>query len=407
MLSVKSLPSLENHETVRAAFPVLADGVYLNIGTYGIMPEPALSAFLALVEEYERRGLFSTSGVGQKVQQTRETLAQILGCAETQIAFTGNATDGTNLVLAGMTWRDGDEVITTDEEHPSIIHPLLYLQCSKGIRMRQVQVSPDPEVMRQRCAEVVSERTRLLAFSHVTCETGTRLPAAAMCAWAREQGILSLVDGAQSFGVFETKVDALGCDFYTANGHKWMCGPKGTGVFYASPERMDELSPAHIGAGSLECADVDGGMAALWTSGRRFEFGTRAHTLYAGLGYSLAWLEALGWENIERYIARLSDYLKACIMARSYLRLLTPEPFAQASGLTSFVMDGWEAGELSRALAQRSQIRVRVVPHYNAIRIATAHFNNEADVDVLMATLDALAEEVEDNVDHALPSRKL
>jgi selenocysteine lyase/cysteine desulfurase len=308
-----------------------------------------------------------------------------------QIAFTGNATDGTNLVLAGMTWQPGDEVITTTEEHESMIHPLLYLQCTRGIQMRRVEVSPDPEIMRQRCVEVASERTRLLAFSHVTCETGTRLPAAAMCAWAREHGILSLVDGAQSFGAIETKVGDLGCDFYTSNGHKWMCGPKGTGVFYASPDRLEELSPAHVGAGSLECADVHDGLAELWMSGRRFEFGTRANTLYAGLGYSLAWLDALGWKDIQRYIARLSAYLKARISERSYVHLLTPEPFEQSAGLTTFVMDGWDAGALSQALMQRARIRVRVIPHYNAIRISTAHFNNEADVDVLVTTLDALA----------------
>ena len=194
-------PTLEHHETVRAAFPALDAGVYLNVGTYGIMPAPALAAFLELVEEYERFGLFSTGGIHQKAEETRKTIAKLLGCESTQIAFTGNATDGTNLVLSGMTWNEGDEVIVTDEEHEAINHPLLYLQCKKGIRMRRIKVSPDPDVMLQRCNAVASDRTRLIAFSHVTCESGARLPAAAMCAWADERGIFSLVDGAQSLSV--------------------------------------------------------------------------------------------------------------------------------------------------------------------------------------------------------------
>lgn len=384
-------PTLANHRTVREAFPALKTGIYLNVGTYGIMPEPALSAFLADVEEYERYGIFSTGGVGRKVQETREALAQMLNCESTQIAFTGNATDGTNLVLAGIPWQAGDEVIVTDEEHESINHPLLYLQRTQGIRMRRVQVSPDPDVMRQRCADVASERTRLLAFSQVTCESGARLPATSLCAWAAERGILSLVDGAQSLGVFPIDVGALGCDFFTSNGHKWMSGPKGTGVFYTSPERMAELSPAHVGAGSLEHANVETGQAELWQTAHRFEFGTRANTLYAGLGYSIAWLENLGWDNIARYIAQLSDYLKARILERPYLHLLTPLSFEQAAGLTTFVMDDQDAGELSRELFQRSRIRVRVIPHYNATRISTAHFNNEDDVDLLVKTLDDIA----------------
>lgn len=386
-------PTLANHETVRAAFPALEAGVYLNVGTYGIMPAPALSAFLELMEEYERFGLFSTGGFHQKAEETRKTIAKLLGCESTQITFTGNATDGTNLVLSGMTWKEGDEVIVTDEEHEAINHPLLYLQCTKGIRTRRVKVSPDPAVMLQRCNEVVSDRTRLIAFSHVTCESGARLPAAAMCAWAGERDILSLVDGAQSLSVFDTKVDDLGCDFYTSNGHKWLSGPKGTGIFYARLESLLALSPAHVGAGSLERADIGTGEAELWNTGRRFEFGTRATTLYAGLGLSLAWLQALGWDNIERYIARLSDNLKAQILERSYLHLLTPRPFEHSSGLTTFVMDGWDAGKLSRELWQRGRIRVRVIPHFNATRIATAHFNNEADINVLITTLDAIARE--------------
>ena len=386
-------PTLANHQTVRDAFPALETGVYLNVGTYGIMPAPALTAFLADVEEFERYGIFSTGGVGRKVQETREALAQMLNCESTQIAFTGNATDGINLVLAGMTWQQGDEVIVTDEEHEAINHPLLYLQRSKGVRMRRVQVSPDPDVMLQRCEDVVSDRTRLLAFSQVPCESGTRLPAASMCAWAAERGILSLVDGAQSLGVFPIDTGSLGCDFFTSNGHKWMSGPKGTGVFYASPNRLVELSPAHVGAGSLECADVSTGQADLWPSGRRFEFGTRASALYAGLGYSIAWLENLGWDNVTQYIAGLSSYLKARILERPYLHLLTAVPFEQSSGLTTFVMDDWNAGKLSRELRQRSKVHVRVIPHFNATRIATAHFNNENDVDILIETLDTINHE--------------
>lgn len=384
---------MNNHQTIRAAFPALETGVYLNVGTYGIMPAPALEAFLADVEEFERYGIFSTGGVHRKVQETREALGRLLNCDAAQISFTGNATDGTNLVLSGLSWQEGDEVIVTDEEHEAINHPLLYLQRTKGIKMRRVQVSPDPAVMRERCETAASERTRLIAFSQVTCESGTRLPATSMCAWAAGRGILSLVDGAQSLGVFPIDVQAIGCDFFTSNGHKWMSGPKGTGVFYASPEKMLALSPAHVGAGSLEYADVETGQADLWASGRRFEFGTRASTLYAGLGYSIQWLDSLGWENVTQHIAKLSDYLKAQIQERDNLRLLTPLPFEQSSGLTTFVMEGWDAGKLSRELFQRSRIRVRVIPHYNATRISTAHFNNEADVDILIKTLDEITAE--------------
>ena len=384
-----ALPTLQNHQTVRDAFPALQDVVYLNVGSYGIMPQPALESLIESLREFEQRGVASTGGLGAKVRDTRAKIAQLLGCTAEQIAFTGNATDGTNLVLSGLPWEPGDEVITTDEEHESIIHPLLHLQQCEGIRMRRISVSPDPDIMVSRCEAVASPRTRLVAFSHATCETGTRLPAKAMCAWAADKGTLSLADGAQCLGAFAIDVGDMGCDFYTSNGHKWLLGPKGTGVFYAHPDRMQELCPAHVGAGSLERADIKNGTADLWQSGRRFEFGTRSSALLAGLGTSLDWLAGLGWADIEAHIARMSAYLKAQILERAYLRLLTPTSFAESSGLTTFVTEGWQAGEVSSLLRQRANILTRVIPHYNALRISTPCFVNEGDIDTLM---DALAE---------------
>lgn len=382
--------TLAHHQTIRDDFPVLRDTIYLNVGTYGVMPQPALDHLLAVLGQFEQHGVASAGDLKLEIQKTREKVAELLHCDSEQITFVGNATDGTNLVLSGLPWQSGDEVITTDEEHESIIHPLLYLQQVRGLRMRRVGASHDPKVMISRLESVISPRTKLVAFSHVTCETGRRLPARIICDWARERGILSLVDGAQSLGVFATSVGDLACDFYTSNGHKWLGGPKGTGIFYASPERMLSLCPANVGAGSLEHANVEDGTAILWRTGRRFEFGTRASALFAGLGASLRWLEALGWANIERHIAAMGGYLKGKIMERPFLRLLTPVAFAESSGLTTFSIEGWPAGEVSLLLRRNSGIHVRVIPHYNAIRISTPCFCGEQDIDTLMDGLESI-----------------
>ena len=386
-------PTLADHGTVRAAYPALEHVVYLNVGSYGLMPEPALAVFTETLTEYERYGVASTGSLGEKVTEARALTAQLLGCEPDDVALTGNATDGTNLVLAGLDWHEGDEIISTDEEHESLAHPLLHLQRCRGIRVLWIPVSPDPEIMRQRCESAVSPRTRLLAFSHVTCETGTRLPVTAMCDWAAGRGILSHVDGAHSLGTFSIDVGALGCDFFTSNGHKWLCGPKGTGLFYAHPQRVIDLCPAHVGAGSLERADPSTGVADLWPSGRRFEYGTRSNALYAGLAASIDWLSALGWAEIESYVSDLSSHLRERIADRPYARLLTPKAWEESSALTTITVDGHEAGELSRSLRERWSIHVRVVPHYDAIRISTAHFNNETDIEKLVNALDTIVQE--------------
>lgn len=377
-----------NIETIRAAFPILNDAVYLNVGTYGLMPEPALMIYLGAAAEFERAGVASTGKVGEKVEETRRRIAGLLGTTPAQIAFTRNATDGINLVLAGLAWQPGDEVITTDEEHEALIHPLLYLQRQKGIRVHRVPVSPHPEHMAKHLDAVFNPRTRLVAMSHITCETGTRLPVREICRWASERACLTLFDGAQAVGAFAVDVDELGCDFYTSNGHKWLGGPKGSGIFWSRADRIAGLIPAHVGAGSLEHVDLLDGTANPWPSALRFEFGTRAHYMGAGLGASLDWLEGLGWSNVEAHISALSDTLKEYIEARPYLHLLTPLPFAQSSGLTTFQVADHNAGQLLAQLREQHRIYLRHIPHYNAIRASTAHFNSTADLNRLMEALD-------------------
>ncbi len=377
--------------TIRQAFPALAELTYLNVGTYGLMPEPALAELMQAVTAFERYGVASPIDLDGKMNETRAAVARLLGADPGEIAFTRNATDGVNLVLAGIDWRPGDEVITSTEEHPAIAHPLLYLQRRREVRIRTVEVSPKAAEMTARLDGVLSSRTRLLAISQVPCETGARLPAREMATWAAAHGVLSLIDGAQALGTFPINVREIGCDYYTSNGHKWLCGPKGTGIFYARRERLAGLSPAHVGAGSLERADMGTGEAEPWLDGRRFEFGTRAWPLYAGLGASLAWVGALGWDRIEQHMAALSAYLKERVARRPYLHLLTPRDWAESSGLTSFSMDGQQAPDLAATLRTRWRIHVRVVTHYNAIRVATAFFNNREDIDRLLAALDELA----------------
>ena len=134
-------------DAVRKAFPVLQEVVYLNVGTYGPMPEPAIEVLVTAVREFERMGVASRGDFGAKVLAVRRRIATQIGAAAEEIAFTGNATDAINLVLAGSPWTAGDEIITTTEEHEAMLHPLWFLQRRRGVRVRRVEVGPDPTVM--------------------------------------------------------------------------------------------------------------------------------------------------------------------------------------------------------------------------------------------------------------------
>ncbi len=386
------IPQLLDTEPIRQDFPILREVTYLNVGTYGLMPDPALMQFQAMQADFERGGQAAQGQFYRKSEETRLQVATLIHATPEEIAFTRNATDGINLALAGLDWKPGDEVITTTEEHEAIQHPLLYLQKVKGVRIRLVEVSSQAEEMLAELEKAYTGKTRLLALSYVTCETGTRLPATKISQWAAAHQVLFLLDGAQASGALPVDVRELGCDFYASNGHKWLSGPKGTGFFYAQREKLSQLNIAHVGAGSLERADLATGVAEPFKTGQRFEFGTRAWPIYAGLGCSLDYLQAIGWERIYGHIAALSDYFKERILERPYLRLLTPRAYEVSSGLTSFVIEDHKAGEVGRVLHEKWHMYTRVIPHYNAMRIATTYFNNLQDIDRLIEGLDEIVQ---------------
>jgi selenocysteine lyase/cysteine desulfurase len=375
---------------VRKAFPVLSKVNYLNVGTYGLMPLPAIEKLLDIQSEFEQTGQASIGDCYRMTEQARRSIATMLNVKPEEIAFTRNATDGINIVLSGMQWKPGDEVITTDQEHEAMIHPLMFLQKRRGIKIKFISVTPDPNEFLEKLDHEVNNKTRLVAMSLVTCETGTRLPAAEISDWAKQHDLLTLFDGAQVSGAFPIDIRRIGCDFYTSNGHKWLSGPKGTGFFYIKNEQIDRLIPAYIGAGSLEKVDVQSNTADLFPTALRFEFGTRSWTMTAGLNASLEWFEKIGWDRVYQHISALNDYLKKSIMANPSLKLITPESFHQSSGLTSFTVTGFSANEIATKLREQFATYVRVIPHYNAIRIATAHFNVPEDINRLMNSIETI-----------------
>ncbi|MCC7353843.1 MAG: aminotransferase class V-fold PLP-dependent enzyme [Anaerolineae bacterium] len=376
---------------VRALLPVLREYNYLNVGTYGIVAEPVLARSLERLRNYDARGVAAYEEVIAGQEQARAHVARALGAHPEEIAFTGNATDGVNLVTAGLTWQEGDEVIISNEEHPAVTFPWYYLQQRGGPRVKQFHVQAAEEPVLAELAQLVTPHTRLIATSHVSHRSGTRLPVAGICKWARERGILTLLDGAQAFAQFPIDVHVLGCDFYTTNGHKWLCGPKGTGIFYVRREVLPLTHVAHTGAGAMRAYNLEN--LELVPSARRFEFGTRSHALYEGLDAALDWFDRLGWEAIERHLAWHSAYLKSQVLARPGFKLHSPVPWAESSALVTISVDGMDAHTLANNLRTQHRTITPPVAAFNALRISTAYFVIKEDLDRLLAILDRMVTE--------------
>ncbi len=372
--------------TLRRELPVLERVVYLNSGTAGIAAAPVMAKLWEELSLFEAEGEVRYHEMQDRMDAARARVAALIGATADEVTFNRNATDGLDLVAWGLQWKDGDEVIISDQEHPAMNHPWHYLQARGGPRVKVFAIDPDPVITLENVRALLTPRTRMIASSHVSCQTGIRVPAKEVCDLARERGILVFLDGAQAVGQFPVDVRALGCDVYTSNGHKWLHGPKGTGFLYLRRERLDEVCPTHVGAGSF-VRPVDLRNIRLMPSARRYEYGTRSYGAYAALPAAIDYLEGLGWDWVERRMAQLSVYLKTRLAEVPTLKLLTPYPWELSSALVSFSIPGKTSQEMADYLWNTRKIRSRTFPDRAILRVSTAYFNTESELDLLVETL--------------------
>lgn len=372
---------------VREAYPLLREMAYFNTGTYGLMAEPVLAKYLENVARFERRGMASGEPqLRDQIEQSRGRIAARINAAPTEIALTGNATDGVAYVTAGLDWNLGDEVIISDQEHPAMNYPWHYTAQRYGIVVKRYPVHTDPAESLAAVRALITDKTRLIGTSHVTSPNGIRLPAREICALAHAHGALAFVDGAQSFAVMPIDVQQIGCDFFTGNTHKWLGAPKGTGFLYARQEQMERLHPAYVGAGSLASFSFDDGLT-LQPNGKRFEFGTRGFAVHASIGLAFDWFDELGWEIVFQRIEHLSGYLKRQLAKTAGVELVTPVEWERSSGLTTFRVPGRDETALQQRLEAAHLYPRTLGKGSEKIRVSTALFNSDDEIDRLVGCI--------------------
>jgi selenocysteine lyase/cysteine desulfurase len=256
----------------RAEFPVLDRVAYFNAGTNGPVPRRAVDAAAAWMRRdlgEGRSGAERFDELNQRTARLRARLASFLGCDASEVALTRSTTDGVNAALALLDLGPGDEVLTTDEEHPGLLAPLAARARRRGFEVREAPFGA--------VADAVSEKTSLVACSHVSWLTGQLVEVEAL----KATGVRLLLDGAQGLGAIALDMRELGCDFYAASGQKWLCGPEGSGCLYVRAGALHEMQPPWPGYQSL--ADPAGAVAAAWHRDAR-----RYDTVYPP-GHHVAW----------------------------------------------------------------------------------------------------------------------
>ncbi|GAC1399312.1 MAG: cysteine desulfurase [Ktedonobacteraceae bacterium] len=375
-------------QRIRQEMPAATSRMYLNNGTFGPMPTCVVQAMQERLQ-YElqngRLGAEAFETMRAIYGEARTHVARLLHADVQEIALTDNTGEGMNIVIYGLDWHEGDEVITTNHEHISALAPLYQLRDRFGIVIRIADLGSLAERPALEVIEpLVTARTRMIVLSHVTWTTGAVLDITAVNRFGHKRSIPVLIDGAQSAGDIPIDVKALNADFYAIPMQKWLCGPDGTGALYVNRESQHYITPTYIGYWSVK--HEPGIEWELENYAQRFELGGRQTAALAGQAAVLTWMdEFIGHEWLFERIKTLSSYTYNALKKIPTVEMLTPQ--AGASGLIGFRLGELDVTEVVQKLHDTHNIYIRNIPSTNSLRVSTGFYNTEEEIDTLVQAL--------------------
>ncbi|NIN71154.1 MAG: aminotransferase class V-fold PLP-dependent enzyme [Gemmatimonadetes bacterium] len=328
---------------VKEQFPLRDGLILMNAANLCPSPYPVQEAVFRFTRDVDADASFQNRAKFDEFRESaRQALADYVGAGVDEVAITRNTSEGNNTVINGLDLGRGDEVVIWDQNHPTANVAWDVRAERYGYRVVRVTTPPAPgsaDELIEPFTDAITSNTRVLAFSHFSNISGVTLPAKRLCAMARARGIITLVDGAQSFGAVRLDLHEMGCDFFTASAHKWFVGPKEAGLLYVRRERAADLWPSDVGVG------WEGAKGA---GARKFEtLGQRDDAAVVSMGTTVAFHESVGVDRIERRVRQLTATLKDSLQDRvpgvRFHTPLDPELSAGVVVFDPFVADVPEA----------------------------------------------------------------
>jgi selenocysteine lyase/cysteine desulfurase len=351
----------------RAQFPVFERVSYLNAGTEGPVSRHAGGVARERVEAEVtagRSGKAYIETIRGLADELRAGYARVLGCSATEVALTGSTTDGVNTVLSGLGLQAGEEILTSDEEHPGLLAPLARARQLHGV---SVKVAPFADL-----TSAVTDATRLIATSHVSWVSGQVVDHAGLVA----TGVPVLLDAAQGIGAVPADMAALGCAFYAASGQKWLSGPEGSGCLYVRPDHLETLTVPWPGYASL--ADAQHPL----TSPPAEHAARLDHGFPPGLrsAWALASLRVLEDAGLDWVYGRAAD------LAADFADQLT-ERGLEVGPRGRSTLVSWRAPDADAEVARLADAGfvVRSIPSHSFVRASVGAWSSEEELTELVA----------------------
>ncbi len=370
---------------IRKQFVIPTDEIYLNNGTVGSSPLPVLKAVFDSYFDCERLNWSDPERYPiwgyEPWNEYRDPLAKVLGVTRDELALVRNATEANSFMANGWDMKPGDEVLMSDQEHPSGEGPWNLKAKRYGIVVKQYKIPKpvnDPSEILNRVNDAITPRTKVLFTSHITTETGVIQPIKEICDLARSKGIVSMIDGAHAPGMLKLNIKELGCDMYGASPHKWLQAPKGTGFLYVRDEMIDRLwsttTTHHWDDPTIRA--------------ERFQhIGSSNVPTLAGMKASLDFCNQIGLDRIEKRHRALNNYVYAEMEKRGAQLWTSTNPNMRCA-IVSFSIAPVKIAELERDLWKDKKIRVRGADP-SKIRLSTPYYLQKAEIDRFLAGFDA------------------
>jgi isopenicillin-N epimerase len=366
----------------------------INLNNGGVSPSPRIvtEALVRYQWQQEDATAYTMWQILEPQSETIRTgLAEVFGCDREEIAITRNASESLEILLTGIDFKAGDEILTTTQDYPRMLTTLRQREKREGLKLKLIQIPIPPQNLDEITAAFekgISDRTRLILIAHQINITGQITPVKAVCEMARAKGIETIVDGAHSFAQFDFKQKDLGCDYFGTSLHKWLYAPKGTGMLYVKRDKIEKLWPL-MAAESKQISDI-----------RKFEeIGTHSAAPKLAIGEALLFHNGIGGKRKEARLRYLSRYWMNRLKDVPKIRFNTSFDPNQSCAIANVQIEGAKPDDVVKYLFDKHHIFTTPIVHeeFQGIRITP-------NVYTTLGELDRFCEQMERIARNGLPS---
>src|SRR5690348_14325032 len=372
--------------TIQNSFSVTRGIINLNNGGVSPSPKVVTEALVRYIWEQEDCTAYTMWEILEPQCETIRTgLAELFGCDREEIAITRNASESLEILLDGMDFKPGDEILTTTQDYPRMLTTLRQREKRENLKLKLIQVPIPPKNLDEITAAFekgITDRTRLILISHMINITGQITPVKAVCDLARARGIETIVDGAHSFAQFDFKRADLGCDYFGTSLHKWLYAPKGTGLLYVKRDKIEKIWPL-MAAESKQSSDI-----------RKFEeIGTHSAAPKLAIGEALMFHNGIGGKRKEARLRYLARYWMKKLREIPKIRFNTSFDPNQSCAIANVNVEGVEPVAIGNYLFNKHHVFTTPIVHeeFKGIRITPNVYTTLSELDRFCEQMELIA----------------